>query len=77
MTEDTQNPIFSEERVEVLQQMSEEINVPEAVPISGIAPTPADVPTDYGNAAVVDFPDPAWGETDDDDDEYPDPDEPK
>ena len=51
--------------------------VPEAVPDSGIAPTPADVPPDYGNPGVTDHADPAWGETDDDEDETPDPGEPE
>ena len=51
--------------------------VPEAVPDSGIAPTPADVPPDYGNPGVADSSDPAWDEDDNDEDEYPDPDEPE
>ena len=46
-------------------------HVEEAVPHSEIAATVSDFPTDYGNPSVVDFPDAAFGETVDEDDEDP------
>jgi hypothetical protein len=43
----------------------------------GDALTMADLPPDFGNPAVVDFPDPAWDETDDQEGETPDLEEPE
>ena len=40
------------------------------------APTVADMPPDFGNPGVVDFPDPAWDDTTDEEGEKPDSGEP-
>jgi hypothetical protein len=52
-------------------------HVEESVPHSETAATVSDFPTDYGNPSVVDFPDAAFDEPVDEDDEDPDPDEPE
>ena len=54
-----------------------EEHVEEAVPHSDIAATVSDMPPDYGDPSVADFPDVAFGEPVDGDDEVPDPGEPK
>lgn len=54
-----------------------EEHVEEAVPHSDIAATVSDMPADYGDPGVADFPDPAFGEPVEWDDEVPDPDEPE
>lgn len=54
-----------------------EDHVEEAVPQSEIASTIADLPNDFGDAGLADFPDPAWDEVEDDDFETPDEGEPK
>jgi hypothetical protein len=41
--------------------------VREAVPVSEIAPTVGDLPPDYGEPGVADFPDPAWDDITDED----------
>jgi hypothetical protein len=56
-----------------------EDHVEEAVPHSEIAATVSDMPTDFGNPDVADFPDAAFGEIegDEDENETPDPGEPE
>ena len=54
-----------------------EEHVEEAVPHSDIAATVSDVPPDYGDPSVADFPDPAFGEPVEWDTEVPDPGEPE
>ena len=50
--------------------------VEEAVPESEIAPTPADLPPDYGQPGAADFADPAWDDVEDEGGETPEPGEP-
>jgi|1185.fasta_scaffold336547_1 hypothetical protein len=52
-----------------------EDHVHEAVPISQIASTFADLPSDFGEPGLADFADPAWDDTDEP--ETPDPGEPE
>jgi hypothetical protein len=52
-------------------------HVEEAVPDTEIATTVSDVPPDFGSPEVADFPDVAFGEIDEDEDETPDPGEPE
>ena len=54
-----------------------EEHVEEAVPNSEIATTVSDIPPDFGDPSVADFPDVAFGEPVDGDDEIPDPGEPE
>lgn len=51
-------------------------HVEEAVPHSEIATTVSDMPVDFGEPGVADWPDFAFGEADVDDDETPSEDEP-
>lgn len=53
-----------------------EDHVEEAVPDSEIATTVSDIPPDFGDPSVADFPDAAFGEIGDED-ETPDPGEPE
>ena len=44
-------------------------HVEEAIPHSEIAATVSDIPVDFGDPGVADFPDPAFGEIDEEEDE--------
>lgn len=65
---------FEGEIVESSPEQTEP-HVQEAVPDTEIVPTVADVPTDYGEPGLADFPDVAFGEEPDDSLDLPTPDE--
>ena len=68
---------MNEELDELSPAVQTDQGVREAIPISEIAATPADIPPDYGMPGAADFADPAWDEVDDEEEgERPDPDEP-
>ena len=68
---------MNEELDELAPAIQTDQGVKEAIPISEIAASPADIPPDYGTPGAVDFADPAWDEVDDEEEgERPDPDEP-
>jgi len=54
-----------------------EDHLEEAVPHTEVATTVSDIPVDYGNPGMADFPDPVFDEVDDDEDETPSEGEPK
>ena len=63
---------------ELEEAVQSEIGVEEAIPLSEIAATPADLPPDFGMPGAADFADPAWDEVDDEEEgEVPDFGEPR
>ena len=68
---------MNEELDELAPAIQTDQGVKDAIPISEIAASPADIPPDFGTPGAADFPDPAWDEVDDENEfELPDPDEP-